>query len=352
MATRTSGFDYGALVLVMVIIAASVLVVISGLMFGSRIVEPDRVFSVLFNPDGPDWPDGMADRRIDTILVWTLRLPRSLTAFVAGAGLSIAGYLLQSLTRNPLAGPGLTGTTAGAVLPIVICISFLPQLSPVYLPFIGMAGGIMAALVTFWIAHGGLLSSNRGRPLHLTLGGINVSLFLSSITIWVIMTSGGQVPAVLFWLAGGFSGRSWTQLYLLLPFVAIGCLGALMSHRIIGLMYLDEKSAAGMGLNLSLWRPIILWLAVMPVAGIVPVAGPIAFIGLASPHLARLIRTTTPIGTLALSATIGGFVTATADIIARSIAAPREIPVGIIIALFAGPVFIWLVQSRRFEIGS
>jgi len=89
---------------------------------------------------------------------------------------------------------------------------------------------------------------------------------------------------------------------------------------------------------------------VLPVAGIVPVAGPIAFIGLASPHLARLMRTTTPIWTLALAASIGGFVTLSADLIARSIAPPREIPVGIIIALIAGPVFIWLVQSRRFEV--
>jgi len=312
-------------------------------MFGVRTLSPTAVLSVLMGKD----------EGIDTILVWVLRLPRSLAAFSAGVGLSIAGYLLQTLTRNPLAGPGLTGTSAGAVTSIVICLTFLPWLSPIYLPFIGMVGGIAAALVTFWIARGSLLAGsphNHIRPLHLALGGINVSLFLTSITTWIIVIHGAQIPSVLFWLAGGFQGRSWTAFYAMLPWIGVGALGAFSCHRIIGLMRLDEHSAASMGLHLTWWRPVILCLAVLPVAGIVPVAGPIAFIGLASPHLARIIRTTTPFLTCCLAASIGGLITVSADIIARSIVPPREMPVGIIIALIAGPVFIWLVQQPRLEV--
>src|SRR5262249_26193772 len=151
--------------------------------------QPRALWTVLLAPDG----------KIDSILVWTLRLPRSLAAFIGGAGLGVSGYLLQTLTRNPLAGPGLTGVTSGAVTPIVFCFVFVPWLSSVYYPLVGLAGGLAAALLTFWVSRGG-----RGRPLHLALGGISISLFLSAVTTYVLLLSGPQVPSLLFWLSGGF----------------------------------------------------------------------------------------------------------------------------------------------------
>ncbi len=287
----------------------------------------------------------MADGKIDSIFVWTLRLPRSLAAFVGGAGLAVSGYLLQTLTRNPLAGPGLTGVMSGAVTAIVFCFVFLPWLSSATYPLMGMAGGLSAALVTFWIAQGG-----SGRALHLALGGISVSLFLSAITTYVLLFTGPQVTAILFWLSGGFQGRSWVQLAYMTSWV-IACLaGTLAAHRVLGLLALNEDAAASMGLNLRLWKPLLLLLSILPVAGIVPVAGPVAFVGLATPHIARLLRPDGPGWTVGLTAALGGLVVTTADIVARSVAAPRELPVGIITALIGGPVFIYLVQRRNFSL--
>ncbi len=245
------------------------------------------------------------------------------------------------LTRNPLAGPGLTGVMSGAVAAIVFCFVVLPEISSVLYPWIGLGGGLSAALVTFWIAKGG-----TGRPLQLALGGMSVSLLLSAATTYILLTSGPQATAMLFWLAGGFQGRSWPQLAYMAPWVLVAFAGALAARRVLGLLALSEDAAAGMGLGLSRWKPLLLLLAVIPVAGVVPVAGPVAFVGLAMPHIARLLRPDGPGWTIALAAVLGGFVVTVADIVARSVASPRELPVGIVTALIGGPIFIYLVQRR------
>ncbi|ENN86453.1 putative ferrichrome ABC transporter, permease protein [Rhizobium freirei PRF 81] len=317
-----------------IIMVVAAIVVICGLLVGAKPLQPRALWTILFAPDG----------KIDSILVWTLRLPRSLAAFIGGAGLGVSGYLLQILTRNPLAGPGLTGVTSGAVTPIVFCFVFVPSLSSIYYPLVGLAGGMAAALLTFWVSRGG-----RGRPLHLALGGISISLFLSAVTTYILLLSGPQVPSLLFWLSGGFQGRSWTQLSYMTPWVFAGTAGALACQRVIGLLALSEQAAAGMGLQLSFWKPLLLLLAVFPVAGVTPVAGPVAFVGLAAPHIARLLRPNGPGWAIALTAALGGLMVAAADVIARSVAAPQELPVGIVTALIGGPVFIYLVQSRGFS---
>jgi len=317
------------------VLVAAMIVIVGGLMVGARLLSPHTLVSALL------WPDG----KLDSIFVWTLRLPRSLAAFIGGAGLSVSGYLLQTLTRNPLAGPGLTGVTSGAVAAIVFCFTFLPWVSPLLYPFVGLAGGLFAALVTFWIARGG-----SGRPLHLALGGISVSLFLGAITTYILLLSGPQAPSLLFWLSGGFQGRTWMQLAYMTPWVIIGIAGALVARRVLGLLALSEEAAAGLGLQLNVWKPLLLLLAVMLTAGVVPVAGPVAFVGLATPHIARLLQPDGPGWTVALTAALGGLMTTVADILARSVAAPQELPVGIVTALIGGPVFIYLVQAPAFSL--
>ncbi|MBA5802848.1 FecCD family ABC transporter permease [Rhizobium changzhiense] len=317
------------------IVAASTLAVMFGLLVGAKPLSIETAVRVLLAPDG----------KIESILVWTLRLPRSLTAAAGGAGLAVSGYVLQTLTRNPLADPGITGVTSGAVAPIVCCFVFVPWLSPVYYPFIGLAGGLAAASVTFWVSRGG-----QGRPLQLALGGVSISLFLGAITTYVLLLTGPQSASLLFWLAGGFQGRTWSHLFYMLPWTIAGVVGALVFRRVIGMFMLSDHAAAGMGLQLSLWKPLILILAVIPVAGVAPIAGPVAFVGLAAPHIARLIK---PRGTgweIGLSAALGALIVTVADVVARSVAIPRELPVGIITALLGGPVFIYLVQRGQLTL--
>ncbi|CAM5510207.1 iron chelate uptake ABC transporter family permease subunit [Mycolicibacterium aubagnense] len=328
MDARRSGITIG------LIVCAILLVILLGLMPGAKTLSLHDVLRVLWAPDG----------KVESILVWTLRLPRSLAAAVAGAGLAISGYLLQALTRNPLADPGITGATAGAVAPIVACFVFLPWLSSASYPFIGLAGGLAAAAVTFWVARGG-----NGRPLHLALGGISVSLFLGAITIYVLLLAGPQSTALLFWLSGGFQGRSWAHLAHMIPWVVLGVAGALALHRVVAMFALSDHAAAGMGLQLNVWKPVLLILAICPVAGVAPVAGPVAFVGLAAPHIARLLKPRGAILEIALTAAIGALVVTCADLAGRTIAIPKELPVGIITALLGGPIFIYLIQRGRLD---
>lgn len=323
-----------SLAVIALLVAATLLVVFIGLLPGAKVLTIADVSRALFSPDG----------KINSILVWTLRLPRSLAAALAGAGLAVSGYLLQTLTRNPLADPGITGVTAGAITPIVCCFVFLPSLSSAYYPFVGLAGGLAAAAVTFWVSKGG-----QGRPLHLALGGVSVSLFLGAITIYVLLLTGPQSTSLLFWLSGGFQGRSWLHLTYMLPWVIVGVAGALALHRVIGMFALSDHAAAGMGVQLNLWKPVLLVLGVCPVAGVAPVAGPVAFVGLAAPHIARLLKPRGAAWEIALCAAIGALIVTVADLIARTVAIPKELPVGIITALIGGPVFIYLIQRGRLQ---
>jgi iron complex transport system permease protein len=325
-ASRSASMSIAAL-------AGAMLIGFAGLLIGAKPMRLDAAFTALLTPS----------EGIDSVIVWTLRMPRSIAAFVGGAGLAVSGYLLQSITRNPLAAPDLTGVTAGAVVVIVFCFVFVPSLSSVFYPVIGLAGGLAAASLTFWVARGGQAS-----PLHLALGGITISLFLGAVTTYILLLGGPQSPAVLFWLSGGFQGRSWSQLAFMLPWVMAGIAGALICHRALELLALGDDAAQGMGLRLGFWKPLFLVLAVCPVAGVTPIAGPIAFVGLAVPHIVRLLQPPGAIWATVLNLAIGGLMLVAADMLARSIAAPRELPVSIIMALIGGPFFIHLVQRRGF----
>lgn len=314
------------------ILAGALVIFVLGLLYGAKPMTLAKAVGALLSPN----------QGTDGFIVWTLRMPRSLAAFLAGAALATAGFLLQSVTRNPLAAPDLTGVSAGAVTAIVTTFIFFPAVSSAYYPPIGMAGGMGAAALTLFASNGG-----RGSPLHLALSGVTVALFLSAITTCVLLRGGPQSPSVLFWLSGGFQGRSWPQVVYMLPWIVIGLLGALVSHRVIGLFGLGDEAAAGMGVNTAVWKPIVLICAIILVAGVTPVAGPIAFIGLAAPHLVRLLRPADTLWAILLNIALGGALLVTADALARSVAAPREIPVGIFTALIGGPVFIYLIQRRR-----
>jgi len=319
------------LLLVLLFLAAAAVVLFLGLIFGAKPMSLDQAMQAILSPN----------QGKDGIIVWTLRLPRSIAAWSAGAALAVAGYLLQSITRNPLAAPDLTGVSSGAIAAIVTTFVAFPSVSTFFYPPIGMAGGLAAAGVTLWAARG-----SQATPLHLALGGITVALFLNAVTAYALVRSGPQSPSVLFWLSGGFQGRSWPQILFMLPWIVVGLVGALVSHRVIALLALGDDAAAGMGVDTRAWRLLLLLCAVALVAGVTPTAGAIAFIGLATPHLVRLMRPREPVLTVLLNVSLGGLLLMTADALARSAAAPREVPVSIVTALIGGPIFIYLTQRR------
>lgn len=320
----------------LIVVGALFVALIAGflaLVFGAKPMTLTAAFDAIIHP-GQD---------VNSIIVWALRLPRSIAAWLGGAGLAVSGYLLQSITRNPLASPELTGVTAGTVVVIVAAFVFFPTVSSTNYPFIGAIGGLGAALLVLWVARGGQAS-----PFHLALGGVCVALFFNAITMTILLRGAPQSPSLLFWLSGGFQGRSWPQVYYMLPWVLIGILGALASQRALTIMSLGDEMAASMGIRLRPWKLFLLVCAICPVAGVVPVAGSIAFVGLAVPHLVRLLRPADTLWAMLLNLSLGGLLLLVADALSRSVASPREIPVGIFTAIIGGPFIVFLVQSRRF----
>ena len=300
---------------------------------GAHSIPLQSVINSLFEPNNS----------VDSIIIWKLRLPRFLVALAAGCGLALAGMVLQSITRNPLASPSLTGVTAGAALGVVASFVYLPSIiTPFYYPFAALIGGLGAASLTFFVAGHKYIS-----PMRLALAGVTVSFMASAVTSVMLLSTGPQSATLLFWLSGGLQGRSWEQLYILLPWLVFGVVGVLVAIRPMALLTLGDDAASSMGVDSGKWRIMLGTMAVCITAGVVSVVGPIAFVGLCVPHIARLLGARTIISSILLSSVLGMLLLATADLFARTVAAPREIPISVLTALVGGPLFIALVYRER-----
>ncbi|MCZ4279540.1 iron ABC transporter permease [Kiloniella laminariae] len=315
------------------IAAVAVTVGLLGLGIGAQYIPVSEIIRVLWLPDDS----------VSSIILWELRLPRMLIALLAGASLAVAGYLLQSITRNPLASPSLTGVTSGAAMLVVLAFVCLPQLiSPYYYPFLALFGGTAAASITLFLS-GPTLSS----PLRLALAGVSVSFLAAAVTTLTLLSAGPQTGTLLFWLSGGLQGRSWSQLLIMLPWVVPGLVCVFFCLRPLALLSLGDEPAQAMGVNVRLWRSLLALLAICLSAGVVAVAGPIAFVGLCVPHMARMLGARTTGTAVALSLALGALLLVSADLFSRTLAAPRELPIGMITALIGGPIFLAIIYRQK-----
>ncbi|WP_020679599.1 FecCD family ABC transporter permease [Marinobacterium rhizophilum] len=277
---------------------------------------------------------------LPAILVWELRLPRFLAGLLVGASLGVAGWVMQTVTRNPLASPSITGVVAGASMLVVIAqVCFVVSAS--WLPWLGMLGGTMAATITFVLAGQGGFT-----PLRLALAGIAVTALATALATAFLLFSGAQAQQLYFWLAGGLLGRGWSHVQLILPWTCGGLVLVLCFSRYLNLLRLDDEVARGLGARVLFWRLGFVAIAVALTAATVAVAGPVGFVGLVAPHLVRLLLG--PDQRLALPAVmlLGALLVTLSDLLARTLAAPAELPLGMFTALLGGPLFIWLIRTR------
>jgi iron complex transport system permease protein len=278
------------------------------------------------------------------IIIRDLRLPRTLLGLVTGIALGLAGGLIQGHTRNPLADPGILGVSAGAACAVVLAITFLDVTSAGGYIWFALAGALITSLAVFG------LSSVGGRspsPVSLVLGGAAVAAFLSAITSAVVLLDQNTLDAYRFWVVGSVAARGLDILMPLLPFFAVGILLALANAPGLNLLSLGEDVARSLGTNIALNR-IIGVTAITLLAGAATAAcGPIAFIGLAVPHVARAFTGPDYRWLLPCSALIGAIMLITCDILGRVAARPGELQVGIVLAFVGAPFFIALVRRRK-----
>lgn len=277
------------------------------------------------------------------LIVTSLRLPRTLVAVLVGLGLGLAGALMQGLTRNPLADPGILGVNAGAALAVVVGIFVfgVGSLSGyVWFAFLGAAvtSGAVYAL--------GALGRDGATPVKLALAGAAVTAFLYSITSSILLLDVATLDQYRFWAVGSVAGRDMAVVTQVAPFLLLGTALALCAGRSLNALALGDDVARSLGARVGVSRLFSAAAVVLLVGGATAAAGPIAFVGLTVPHVARALAGPDYRWVLAFSAVLAPTLLLAADVLGRVVARPGEVQVGIVTALIGAPVFIALVRRR------
>ncbi len=275
-------------------------------------------------------------------IVWDMRLPRVLTAAAVGAGLALAGAVMQSLTRNPLADPYQLGLSSGASLGAVGVLVLGVGVALPAAAFLGATGALVATLA---------LAGSLGAltPTRTVLAGLAVAQLCAAATSFVIFWSstGDSYREILSWLMGSLGGATWTSV--LLAGAALAVVGTALATAggTLDAFAFGDTSAAALGVDVRRTRWIMLTGVALLTGGMVAVSGSIGFIGLVLPHATRLLVGARHRVLLPLSALIGASFLVWADTLARSVFAPRELPVGVLTAFIGAPVFAWILRRRR-----
>lgn len=294
------------------------------------------VIESLLNPRGVD---------SSTILL-QIRLPRIVLAFLCGMGLALSGCILQAVTGNRLADPGILGINAGAGFMVMLFLTLFPSLhisAMVYQPIFAMIGGLLVAWFLYFFSK----RNGKVRPSYLLLGGIGVSAGLTALmTIMGSDMDNSSYQLVARWLSGNIWGTSWYQVKALIPYLLVFIPILFTKANILDLLLLGEETSLGLGVRVERERRILLIVSVALAASCVSVSGGISFIGLVGPHIARRYIGARHRMLIPTSMLIGGLLLLTADTIGRSIFQPIEIPVGIVISVLAAPYFLYLLRKQ------
>ncbi|QSB03983.1 FecCD family ABC transporter permease [Natronoglycomyces albus] len=277
------------------------------------------------------------------MVMTTLRLPRTLVALSAGAALGIAGCLLQSITRNPLADPGLMGVNAGAALGVVALISLFGVDSSSASIVAALLGALGASLIVVAIASS---TKNKLTPLHLVLAGVALAATFRGATSFLLTSSDVSYDRYRYWILGSLSGISTGEFLAVLPIFALGIALALIFARPTGALALGDDVATALGHRPATTRVVAIMAVTCLAGAAVALCGPIAFLGLLAAFVARRIEPEKFSVQLLLAGWIGGCVLILADIGARVIIRPYEAPAGVILAVIGGPLLIVIARSR------
>lgn len=313
------------------LLAALAAVIIAAISFGVSELSVLRALSLFLSPDGSP----------DSALVWDVRLPRALLAVMVGANLAVAGVLIQTLTRNPLASPQTFGINAGASLVIVLCLIALPELKGAGTVWPAFAGAAAVGLAMWALSVSGAMNDMK-----LALAGISIQLVLAAL-VQAILIANNAAQDIVYWLAGSINGAQWDKVWIILPFSIFGGGTALLAGRHFGVLALDDTTGVSLGQNARRVGGLAAALIVVLAGSAVAVSGPIGFIGLLVPHIIRRLVGGDQVTVIALSAIAGPLLLNAADLAGRIAAFPSEMPVGIVTALVGAPAFLLILWRQR-----
>jgi iron complex transport system permease protein len=278
----------------------------------------------------------------DQIIIRDVRVPRALIAAAVGASLGVGGMLMQVLTRNPLADPGIFGINSGASLFIVCAVTFFSVSSLTEFTWIAFAGAAVSGGIVYVL---GSLGRNGMTPLSIILAGSAIAALASSLMHGMLLINERALEEVLFWLAGSVSGRKLEMLYAVLPYLIAGWLLAIGLGKPLNTLQLGEDVAKGLGQRTVLVKALTGIGVILLAGGSVAVAGPIGFVGLVIPHLVRFLVGTDLRWGMIYALFLGAILLLVADIAARFVAMPKEMPLGAMTALIGAPFFVYVARK-------
>ncbi|WAL41471.1 iron ABC transporter permease [Brevibacterium sp. BRM-1] len=311
-----------------------VLAALAGIMLGSNLLSPAEVLRAL-----------TGDRTTAAgQVVYGLRLPRTLAGLVVGLALGAATAIMQSLTRNPLAEPGILGINAGASVAVVLSASLTGAMGATSNMVAAFVGAAAASAGVYFL---GIAGRRNSSPVRLALAGVAISAALTAITQTIILGDQAVFNEFRFWVVGNLEGRAYADLLIPACVIVLGLLAAVAVVPGLSALALGEEAAIGLGVRVGLIRTCALIAVTLLAAAATAIAGPLTFVGLAVTVIARRVMRDSLGWTLVLAALLGAAWMLAADVLARIIVAPAEIQVGIVASLAGAPFFIWIVRRTK-----
>ena len=276
-------------------------------------------------------------------ILWQIRLPRLLIAMVVGCALAISGYVLQNISRNPLADPYLTGVSSGSALAVALALTL--NLDFRLIPLLAFAGGLFASLLVARLAKAPIgLSVTR-----LLLAGVGLSAICGGIITLLLTTSPrfAQSLGIFFWLAGGIAGKTWLELTPVFISTVFGAIVVVVMSKQLRLLSLGQASAQALGVNVATTQWCLLAAAVLLCSAAVSISGLVGFVGLIGPHITRKLFGRDERVHIICAGLVGAVMVMVSDLAARTLAQGQELPLGTLLAVAGGPFFLWLVYSHK-----
>nr|WP_145405904.1 iron ABC transporter permease [Paenibacillus xylanexedens] len=327
--TKASAKTYGLIALFLLMLLAA----FASMMLGRTHITLHMLWQVWHAYD---------ETSVEQVVLITERLPRTVIAAVVGASLAAAGALMQALTRNPLASPSVFGINSGAIFFIVIAVVVLSVSSLTTMMWFGFAGAAISAAIVYGL---GSLGRDGLTPIKIVLAGTAISALFASFTQAILVLDGTGLQDVLFWLAGSVSGRTLEMLYPVLPYMAAAALVSLFMGRAINLLLTGDDIAKGMGQNVLLVKVLMGFVVVLLAGGSVAVAGSIGLVGLVVPHIMRALVGNDYRWLVPYCFAGGAILLMSADVVARLVIMPQEVPLGVMTALIGGPFFVYIARK-------
>ena len=326
--------------------AILIFMTIMSLMIGAYSIGPLSIFAILLSPITPFVGIDLTSHytEIEETIFWGVRLPRVILGILTGISLAIAGAAMQGLFRNPLADPGLIGVSSGAAFAAVAVIVFSGNFLGIFtLPLAAFTGGVITTLIVYKV------SSKNGKTSIATmlLAGIAIGAIAAAGTgIFTYLADDAELRTLTFWTMGSLASATWESIFSIFPLVLIAVILLPLKARSLNAFLIGENISGHLGFNPDKTKKQVIILSALLVGSAVAAAGIIGFVGLVVPHLVRLITGPDHRIVLPGSMLLGASFMLTADLIARTIVSPSELPIGIIMAIIGGPFFLWLLIHR------